>query len=228
MFTRLLSKNTIGADTPCVARASGPQFAKAGETPALQIHSAGAKRAWAAAAACGLCLALGAIWAPAQQAPAPQQPPRKAKKVWTNEDIERKPADTSQLAPASKMPSPELLQELQEIEDSARRILDELEPRRDAILAEVKELEPQRDAATSPEAQALIVRKIEAKKKELEEVSRQLSPARWQLKEVQKKREDLLAPPAPPSPLKDAGTPAPGESASKKEKKEAPKPAPPQ
>lgn len=202
-----------------------PASVPAGETPAVRR-----KQGWAAAAACALCLALGAIWAPAQQSPAPQQPARKAKKVWTNEDIERKPAekpaDDSQLA--SKKPSPELLQELQETEDAARRILDELEPRRDAILGEIRELEGQRDAATSPEAQAPIVRKIEEKMKELQEVSRQISPAQRRIKEVQGKREELLAPPSPPSPLKDAGTPAPGESAPKKEKKEAPKPAPPQ
>lgn len=208
--------------------------------------------AWALALAGGLLLALAPFCpllapAKAQQAPAPKPPARKAKKVWTNEDFQPrtaekpasqtgKPEAAGQKAPgspapaAAKGPPPEVLEELQRIEDSARRIIEDLEPGRDALAAEIKALEEQRDAAGSPEEQAPIVAKTQEKQKELGPILQQILKARWQAREAQRKREELLkqfAPPPPP--LEDSAVPAPGRTAAAEpeKKKEEPKPAPP-
>ncbi len=170
------------------------------------------KRPWAVVT-CGLLLALGAGWIEAQQAPPRKQPPRKAKKVWTNDDFPERPVLKAEPAPVKAEAAPakpveapaaespagpqpgESLDELERMEEDARRSLEELEAQRDAVLSEVKVLEEQRDTAATPQAQAPIIAQIREKQKQLDAMWVAIIQAQTKLAEIQKKKAVLQPPP---------------------------------
>ena len=159
----------------------------------------------------GLILALGSSGLEAQQAPPAKRTtakkrPRKAKKVWTNDDFPERPAPKAEKAEkAEKKTEPlteeekkaavnEKLEELDARKARAQGDVDLLQERREALLAEIRALEKKLAAKPDQRKQLAINVQVQEKRKQLLMVDDQLGLDRFKVQKVQYEKEELLAP----------------------------------
>ncbi len=178
-----------------------------------------------------LILALGGSGVGAQQTTlaeaAKKKQPRKAKKVWTNDDFPERPALREEIKaesglkeePVSKKEAAlkEALEELDSREVRAQGEVDWLQGRREELLTGIRALEKRMSAASSQLEQLAINAQFEEKRKELLKLDNQLAMDRTKLGEIQRSKKELLPQPEPV----DYGLRIPPEEKAK-EKKQGP------
>ena len=160
---------------------------------------------------CGLILALGAGGLEAQQAPPAKQTaakkrPRKAKKVWTNDDFPERPAPKAEKAEkAEKKTKPVAeeekkvalkkgLEELDTRQARAQGDVDWLQSQRDGLRAEIRALEKKRDAAPTEREKVAIHAQVQGKRKELLMLEDQFLVGRTKVEQIKYDKKELLAP----------------------------------
>ena len=160
------------------------------------------KQAWMTLVV-GLILALGAGGLEAQEASPAKKRPRKAKKVWTNDDFPERPAPKPEKAEKKAEPVPEeeekatlkeALEELDSQQARAQSDVDWQQSRREELLAEIRALEKKRDAAPTQREQLAIHTQVQEKRKELLKVDDQAGMDRFKVQQIKYKKEELLAP----------------------------------
>ncbi len=153
----------------------------------------------------GVILALGAGQTEAQQAPPAKKTtakkrPRKARKVWTNDDFPERPAPKAEkktkhvTEEEKKAAVNEKLEELDSQQARTQGEVDWQQSRRGELLVEIRALEKRISATSSQLEQLAINAELQEKRKELLKVDDQVGKDRFKVQQTKYDKQELLAP----------------------------------